>query len=251
MKKENDYTYWDHLEELRRRIIFYLIILLILFIFCFFETEKILSIFKKPLTNYKIDLFYFKPYEKFFLHIKISFYSSIIISIPFLFMQFILFIIPALNKKEKIIFLIFSVFSLIVFILSLLFSYFIAIPYALSFLINFSAFDPFQNMFNVSSYFDFIFNIILATSIVFQIPLIILILLISKIIDIKVLTKNRKYILLIILIISAIFSPPDILSMLLIAIPLYFLYEMSIIIYSIFFNIKRRQSKNYKTENNY
>ncbi len=246
MKKRNNFkedglTYWDHLEELRKRLIFCLFIFLFFSIVSFFFVDKIIISLKKPLTPYGITLNYFKPYEKFSIYIKLSLFSGIILSLPFFLIQLFSFILPALKKEEKKITLSFSLLSILTFFIGIIFSYFVIFPVALNFLINFSKNDSINMLWGFSSYFDLLISISLSTIIVFQLPIVLLILLKLNIISISSLSKARKYIIILIAFLSALFSPPDILSMFLIGIPLYLLFEVTFILARIFIKSNPRK----------
>lgn len=231
---EKEISYWDHLEELRRRILFYLLIFFILSIISYIYINKIISFFEIPIKKYNLNLFYFSPFEKFFLNIKISFFCGLIVSFPILFYQIIVFVLPALNENEKKYFLIISILSIIILIFSLLFSMFVIIPFSLNFFINISKLEYSKIITNASSYFNFIFIILFSTILIFQVPIILIILIKIKILNLEIISRNRKYVILIILIFSALLSPPDVLSMLILSIPLYFLFELSIFMGKIF-----------------
>ncbi len=246
MKKRNNFkedglTYWDHLEELRKRLIFCLFIFLFFSIVSFFFVDKIIISLKKPLTPYGITLNYFKPYEKFSIYIKLSLFSGIILSLPFFLIQLFSFILPALKKEEKKITLSFSLLSILTFFIGIIFSYFVIFPVALNFLINFSKNDSINMLWGFSSYFDLLISISLSTIIVFQLPIVLLILLKLNIISISSLSKARKYIIILIAFLSALFSPPDVLSMFLIGIPLYLLFEVTFILARIFIKSNPRK----------
>ncbi len=227
-------TYWDHLEEFRKIVLFYLIILFLFSIVSFLFMDKILSFLKKPLELYSINLNYFKPYEKFFVYIKLSFFSGLILSLPFLLLQVFSFVSPALKRDEKLPFFLFILLSFLIFIGSLLFAYFFVLPFALKFFVNFSRDDGFGMLWGVSGYFDFLVGIALSSIIVFQFPLLLLILLKLKIIDLNLLVKSRKFVILAVAIFAAIFSPPDIVSMFLVGLPLYLLFEIVLLFARIF-----------------
>ncbi len=246
MKKRNNFkedglTYWDHLEELRKRLIFCLFIFLFFSIVSFFFVDKIIISLKKPLTPYGITLNYFKPYEKFSIYIKLSLFSGIILSLPFFLIQLFSFILPALKKEEKKITLSFSLLSILTFFIGIIFSYFVIFPVALNFLINFSKNDSINMLWGFSSYFDLLIGISLSTIIFFQLPIVLLILLKLNIISISSLSKARKYIIILIAFLSALFSPPDVLSMFLIGIPLYLLFEVTFILARIFIKSNPRK----------
>lgn len=237
---EREFTYWDHLEEFRKIILFYLASLLFLSLISFMVIDKILLFLKTPLDFYHINLNYFKPHEKFFVSIKLSFFSGFILSFPLLLIQIFSFIYPALRKNEKVWSFMFFLLSFFTFLGGLLFSYFVVLPLALKFFVTFSGNDGFGMLWGVSGYLDFLLGIFLSTAVVFQLPLLLVFLLKVRIIDMHLLMKSRKFVILGIAIVAAIFSPPDIVSMILIGLPLYLLFEIVLLIGWIFDKKSRR-----------
>jgi sec-independent protein translocase protein TatC len=223
-------TYWDHLEDLRQRILVCLFIFLLFSVISFFVVDKILIFLKKPLEAYNITLNYFKPYEKFLTYIKVATLSGLILTIPFIFLQAGIFIYPALKEGERKIFLFFLFFSFFVFLGGLLFGYFVIFPMAIRFFVEFARNDPFNSLWGITSYIDMLSGIIIASGFVFQLPLILIFLIKMKILKVEVIVKYRKYVILLIAILASIFSPPDILSMFFVGIPLYLLFEISILL---------------------
>ena len=179
-------------------------------------------------------LIYTNASEAFIINLKFSFLYVNIILCMYLLYNVNLFLIPSLYKFEykNLIFL--SSFIILLFTTSLYLIYFILIPNIWSFLVSFE-----QNSFNdllsvkleakMSEYFDFIFNIFFYILILFQFPLCIIVLFINKIIKLSFFKSQRKYIILISLIIGALISPPDIFSQILLAIPIFSLYEFTLI----------------------
>lgn len=232
-QKNKDLSYLEHLEELRYRIIFCLIFFLIVLVISFFQSKKIVFLFEKPLTSLDLKLYFLKPYEKFLGYLNISIFFSFLITLPVIFIQIMLFVYPALIGKEKIIFWFFLILMPFFFILSFLFSYFIILPFSYNFFLNFSKNDGIIPMISFSSHINMIVTILLSTSLIFQLPFILIMLMSVNIIKVSFLKKIRRYIIVIIFIIAAIITPPDIFSQIILALPLYLLFEFSIIIGSI------------------
>jgi sec-independent protein translocase protein TatC len=176
--------------------------------------------------------------EVFLSNFKISLFASFLITFPFFIIQTVLFISPALYKKEKKIF--FPVFFLIpiLFFLGIIFAYYLLIPLIWEFFISF------ENFFNTglklelesrySEYMKLIMFLLLASGISFEFPVLLILLVKFRILNIKILKKNRKYFFIGILIFSALLTPPDIISQLGIAIPLIIFYEFSLIFITFF-----------------
>ncbi len=178
--------------------------------------------------------------EVFLSNLKISLFSSLIFTFPFFMIQMVLFISPAMYKKEKKIFYPLFFFIPNLFILGVLFAYFLLIPIIWSFFISF------ENLFNsdgfnvelesrYSEYMKLTILLLLTSGISFELPILLITLAKFRIINVNLLKKNRKYFFLGILIFSAIFTPPDVISQIGIAIPLLIFYEFSILFIKFFF----------------
>ena len=235
--------YLSHLKELRNRILISFLFLILSFLFFLYNASYIGEILSKPLfellneSENKRMIFTGLP-EVFISNLKISLFASFMISLPFLIIQIVLFISPAMYKKEKRFF--FPIFFLIpiLFFLGVFFAYFLLIPIIWNFFISFESF--FSSGFNLelesrySEYMRLIMFLLLASGLSFQFPILLIVLTKLRILNIRLLKNNRKYFFIGILIFSALFTPPDIISQLGIAIPLIIFYEVSIVFINFF-----------------
>ncbi len=236
--------YLSHLKELRNRLLYSFFFLIIFFFFFLIHTSFISELLAKPLFNLMESLgdrrmiFTGLP-EVFVSNLKISLFAAFMVSLPFFIVQTVLFISPALYKKEKKLF--FPIFFMIpiLFFLGVLFAYYILIPLIWSFFISFENFM--QNGFNLelesrySEYMKLTMLLLLASGLSFEFPIFLIILTKLNILNVNILKNNRKYFFIGILVFSAFFTPPDIISQLGIAIPLIIFYEFSIVFIQYFF----------------
>lgn len=214
----------EHLEELRRRIIFSFLYILFFTSLTFPFSNKVIAYISKPLKN----LYFFSPQEAIFIRLKISFVFGIVLSLPFVIHQIYLFIIPALTERERRYVNLFLISLFFLFYSSLYLSFIIFIPFIVKMLMSLSG--NMIPLINVSSYFSFIIWISAGLSISFQFPIVSGILKKLGIIDYKWMLRNWRYIVIIVFIFSAIITPTyDILTMTLVAIPLFGIYILSII----------------------
>ena len=180
--------------------------------------------------------------EVFVSNLKISFFVSFLFSLPIFIIQIILFTSPALYKKEKKVFVLISIMSILFFFLGILFAYFFLIPMIWSFFISYESFVdgslPIQLESRYSEYMKLTMFLLLASGLSFEFPIIIIFLTKLGIFNEFFLKKNRKFFLIGILIFSALFTPPDIISQIGIAIPLIIFYEFSILFIKLFFKKK-------------
>jgi sec-independent protein translocase protein TatC len=223
----------DHLMELRTRLVRSVIILLIGFGVCYYYKDFIFAIVTRPLVQVlpkNSYLIYTGLTEAFFVYMKLAFFASLIITCPFIIYQIWKFISPALRSTEKKYVLPFVFFSTVLFVSGVLFGYFIALPPAFEFFVSFNN-QYLQSMISFGDYLSLFVTFLLGFGLSFELPVFMFFLAKLRIVNPQMLSKNRKYAILIIFIVAAILTPsPDALSQILMAIPLMFLYEVSIFI---------------------
>lgn len=225
----NKNTYLYHLEEFRLTLISILVFLLVAFVFVMLYIEKLIIFLQDPVKNIGIKLSYFSPEEKFLTYIKVGFVSAVFVSVPFAILQIGRFIYPALKKDEKKYFYILGFLLPVIFYFGAFFAYKIIFPFALRFFYNFAGNSALIPLWGISNYFDLLIILVVGTGTVFLLPLPVFFLIKTDIISISAINKFRPYIIIIILIFAAVFSPPDVISQVIIAVPLYLLFELSVI----------------------
>lgn len=212
----------EHIEELRQRIFLLFWIILLLTCVAFVEVKTLVKILELPIENVKF--FQVAPGEYFISTIKISFYTGLLFSSPFVIGQLILFLLPGLTKKETKIILPLLLSSLILFGLGLAFSYYTLIPAALNFFLNYSeeVLEPFLSF---DQYFEFILVLFYSTGLAFQIPIIQILVGLLNIVSPKQMLGAWRYIILLSTIIGAILTPStDPLTQLLLSLAILLLY---------------------------
>ena len=223
----------EHLIDLRKRLTNSIIALGIGFIVCYYFKDWLYAVVTKPLfdalpTNKY--LVFTGVTEPFFTFMKISFFASLILTCPFIFYQVWKFIAPALLPKEKKLVLPFVLSSTLLFVSGVVFGYFVVLPTAFEFFASFNN-DYLRSMISFSQYFSLFVTFLLGFGLSFQLPILIFFLAKLGIVTDKLLSKNRKYAILLIFVVAAVLTPsPDALSQILMAIPLMFLYEVSIFV---------------------
>lgn len=243
MKKTNDAQmgFIDHLDEFRNRIIISLVSWVIITIACYFFSEKILNIIISPIPQKK--LIFFSPSDALIIRIKIAMLSALFFALPIILLEIWKFISPALNKSEKkfVFPLIFC--ALLLFYIGSLFAYY-TLPYAVNFLLQFSS-AKLQPALAANNYISFFINLTLAFALTFEFPIVVLILAKIGLVTPDFLIKKRKQAILIIFIVAAVITPTqDAFTLLLMAIPLTFFYEVSIIITKIVYKKRIKEQNN-------
>jgi sec-independent protein translocase protein TatC len=230
MKKKNgEMSIVEHLEELRWRIVKIALALVVCAIPCGIYWQKIIDIvmiYPLRFTNPKPKLIFTTPAESVMLSFQIALACGLIVSSPFIFYQIWKFVSPGLYKNEKRLILPTVIASSFFFIAGILFCYF-TFPLVMNFLVSFAGnrIDP---MFKVGDYFNFILKLSLSFGLVFEMPVVSFVLARFGIITPGFLIKNFRYAIVIIFIVAAVLTPPDVFSQTLLAMPLLVLYGLSI-----------------------
>ncbi len=219
-------TFTEHLEELRRTVIKSVVFIITASVFVYTFTDKVFSHLVKPLGGM---LVFIAPQEAFITNIKIALFGGLYFSSPFILYQVWDFVSAGLKKKEKRRASIYMLLSFIFFAAGSYFGYFIIVPIGIRFLLSFGT-SYVIPMISVGKYVSFVCMLTLVFALTFQLPLIMLLLSKIGIVSPEALSKNRKYAILVIFIIGAILTPPDVITQCLMAIPLIALYELSIIL---------------------
>lgn len=226
-----NFEFLNHLEEFRRRLIISLAALAAGTILCFFFSRAILDFLTLPLRQNPGDSLYFQtPYEAFLVHMKAALAGGVILSLPVWMTQAWLFIAPGLYEKEKksLLPLIFS--AIVLFLAGCAFAYYFVIPAGLHFLLAFGS-ETLQPMLMVGPYVSFFLGMILACGALFDFPLVMIGLVKLGTVRTQTMAEARKFVIVGILVVAAVVTPsPDPFSQLLLAVPLWALYEISLLI---------------------
>ena len=231
MNEEGKISFTAHLEELRTRLITCSIAIGAGFAVAYFFKERIFQILTQPLmkimqTGDKL-IFTGLP-EAFFTYLKVALLMGIILATPVLLYQFWLFIAPGLYQKERNLLIPIVFLSTIFFLGGAFFGYFIVFPFGFKFFLGFAS-DSIRPMPSMKEYLTFATKLLLAFGVVFELPIVITFMARLGIVSVEFLKKNRKYALLLFFVFSAVLTPPDVITQLMMAFPLMILYEISII----------------------
>lgn len=224
-------TLTGHLEELRKRIIISVIIFLVSAVICFNFAERIIRNMVDLGSN--IEFVFISPTELMMANIKIALSGGLIIAAPFLIIQIWLFVSPGLTTKERRVIAYSILMGGIFFLLGSIFAYFAVIPVMVTFFMGFQL-DIIQPMISFSSFLDFIISTILAFGVIFELPILMILFTRFGIVKVSFIKQNRKYIILAIFIAAAIITPPDVVSQVLLALPMIALMEVGIFLSQVF-----------------
>lgn len=250
---EKEMSFWDHLDEFRSVLLKSAVVILVLMMVAFFLKEPVFNIIFAPLDSnfvlyrvfdkflallgwgkvpdFDVQVINIKMTAQFFTHVKVSFYVALIVGMPFLFYELWTFVRPALYEKEKKAIKGSFGFAGILFYLGVIVGYYLVLPLTVRFLGTYQVSPDVPNSIDLSSYTGMFTSLIIIMGIVFEMP--ILAALLSKIgvISKEMLKEYRRYAVVILLTLAAIITPSgDPFTLMVVAIPLYLLYEVSILV---------------------
>lgn len=220
-----------HLGELRKRITWAAVAIVICCIGAFIEKKYVFAVLMQPLKHTPYagqKLLAFTATEPFMAILKISIYAGLIISLPIILWQFWAFIMPALYENERKNIFPYVALTTGLFLGGVVFGYYVVLPIGLKWLLQFSA-GQFTVMLHVDAYVSFVSLFLLAFGVVFELPLVMMLLAWSGIVDYKKMAKVRKWAILVEAVVAMVITPSqDPISMMLMLIPLMILYEFGI-----------------------
>ena len=223
----------DHLIELRKRLLWCLATLVVTFFICFAFAKNIFAILVQPLLEAgQGKLIYTDVFEAFFVEVKVALFAALMVSFPVIATQLWRFVAPGLYAKEKRAFLPFLFVTPLFFAAGASFAYFIAMPWALHFLLSYQGDVGGVNqeaLPGVGNYLTFVTRFLFGFGAAFLLPILLMILERAGIVTREQLTKNRRYAVVGAAAVAAVLTPPDAVSMLMMLVPLYGLYELAIV----------------------
>ncbi|MDX9906324.1 MAG: twin-arginine translocase subunit TatC [Bacteroidales bacterium] len=252
---EKEMSFWEHLEELRWHLLRSAVVLVVLAIGAFLMRRFIFDVIilapKEPgFISYRalcaigkwlhtdslcldiepLQIVNIQMSGQFMVHLYISLMTAVVVALPYLLWEIWSFVRPALLPKEKkyskgIVF-----YSTLLFVLGVLFSYFLIVPLTINFFATYSVSDSVNNTITLNSYISTIVSLTLSTGLVFELPIVVFFLTKVGILTPAFMRKNRKYVIVILLVLAAVITPPDVFSQIMVTIPMLLLYEMSIVI---------------------
>lgn len=249
-------TFWDHIEELRKRLILSIVFIAVGAAAGFYFAEDLLNIIEFPLRTtlhvslhtpfitlitsaHPIKLVFLNPIEAIWTYLKLGLIAGIVLTLPLVLYEIWLFIKPGLYPSERKYVRLFVAAAGIFFIVGGAFSFLIILPFAMKFLLSYGS-AQLVPMLSVEQYVDFCLQFMLSFGLVFELPFVLLILSAMGIVSPKGLAEKRRYAIVGAFILGAVLSPsPDIFNQTLVAVPLILLYEVGIFLSALF--IKRRE----------
>ncbi len=221
-------TLAEHLRELRNRVIVCAVFFAAGLLTCLAFAPKIVTYLADLGLRYNYNFVYLAPQELLMCYVTISLLGGIVIAAPAIAYEGYAFASPGLSARERTFFKIALVFGSIFFVLGVLFAYKITVPFMLHFLIQFSADVAVTDSISIQEYLNFILTVFVIFGIIFELPVISVILTRLNIIRPEWLVKSRKVMIVAVFFVAAVITPPDVVSQIMVAVPMLLLYELSI-----------------------
>ncbi|MEH2381041.1 MAG: twin-arginine translocase subunit TatC [Nostoc sp.] len=201
---EIEMSLFDHLEELRQRIFYSLIAVVVGIIGCFFAVKPIVQLLEVPAQGVKF--LQLAPGEYFFVSLKVAAYTGFILSSPFILYQIIQFVVPGLTRRERRLLAPVVLGSSVLFAAGLVFAYLLLIPAALKFFISYGA-DVVEQLWSIDKYFEFVLLLLFSTGLAFQIPIIQLLLGNLSIVSSEQMVSGWRYVIMGAVVLGAVLTP--------------------------------------------
>ncbi|WP_036648216.1 twin-arginine translocase subunit TatC [Paenibacillus pini] len=231
--RQDEMSIVDHLGELRKRIIYILIVLVVGLIIGLFCANPVYQYLISVDSAKDIQLHAFAFWDGIGMYMKIAMVVALVLAIPFTAFQLWAFVSPGLREVERSAALRYVPYVFILFLIGLAFGYYVVFPMALSFTTTITRNMGLTETYGISQYFNFMFTLVLPIALLFELPLVVMFLTKLRILNPKRLRKMRKLSYFALVFIAVIITPPDFISDFLVTIPLLILYEFSVFLSSV------------------
>lgn len=215
-----------HLGELRGRLIRSLVAMALAFCLCYAFAERLLYFLWLPAGR---PLVFIAPTEAFFAHLKVALLASLVLVWPYICYQVWAFVAPGLYDKERRYTVPFVVSATFMFLLGGAFVYTLILPYGMAFLLGYGS-ATLVPMISVGAYISFSVRLLIAFGAIFELPVVMVLLGKLGLVTPQMLSRNRKYVIVLSFLVAAVLTPPDVFTQVLMAVPLLILYEVSILL---------------------
>jgi sec-independent protein translocase protein TatC len=235
-------TFITHLLELRDRLLRSAIAWILVFVCLFPFANELYSLLAQPLLN-KLpqggQMIATEVVTPFFVPIKVAMMSAFLVAMPYILYQVWAFIAPGLYRHEQKIILPLVSASVVLFLCGMAFAYFLVFPVVFGFIVGIAPVGV-AVMTDINKYLDFVLTLFIAFGVTFEVPIVVIALAMMGIVEVKQFKEGRPYVIVGAFVIGAVFTPPDVISQIMLALPLWLLYELGVLIAA--WLVKRNQS---------
>jgi sec-independent protein translocase protein TatC len=226
---EKQMSVYDHINELRKKIVIVVGVFILSLIGSLFIAKPLINLMQSEVTK-EVTLNAFRLTDPIKIYMEIAFILAIIVTLPMALYQLWSFVSPGLYEKERNVTLMYIPISVLLFLGGISFSYFIVFPFLLDFMGRLASDLGIAEVYGINEYFSFLLQIVLPFGFLFQLPVIVMFFTRLGIVTPQFLVQVRKLAYFVLLVVGGLITPPEILSHLMVTIPLILLYEVSIII---------------------
>lgn len=243
---EGRMTFFEHLEELRTRLIRAILAIIVGFTVCIAFGERLFNLLASPITALLPQgstLIFTGLPDPFFMYLKVSFVAGIFLVLPFIVYELWRFVRPGLLEHERGMAVPFIVAAVLLFYMGASFAYFVVFPAAFKFFLGYQT-EVLKPMIAIKEYVSLVMLLMLAFGVVFETPIVIVFLGLLGVVDSGMLKRGRRYFIVLAFIIAAILTPtPDVINQTLMAVPMLIFYEVGIVILAFFERKRKRQEQ--------
>lgn len=225
-----DMTMYEHIGELRKRLVFAVVFFFFAAVASFFIAEPLIVYLQKADEAKDLTMNAFRLTDPVKIYMQFAFLIAFVLTSPVLLYQLWAFISPGLYEKERRVTLGYIPISVLLFISGIAFSYFVLFPFVVDFMSRIADRLDINQVIGINEYFQFLFQLTIPFGLLFQLPVVIMFLTRLGIVTPMFLSQVRKYAYFVLLVIAAFITPPELLSHMMVTVPLLLLYEVSIII---------------------
>lgn len=237
---QTDMSVYDHIGELRRRVMITMILFVVFTVIGFVFSDDIVFYLQQQPSAENINMVVINITDAFKVYFLFALTIGVVLTFPIALFQIWAFVKPGLTPKERKMTLSYIPGATILFVLGLAFAYFWLFPFIVGFLMNIAQNLNAQEMYGMPQYFSFMISFVLPFGFLFQMPLLVLFLTGLGIVTPQFLTRARKYAYFILFVVAALLTPPELLSHVIVTLPLIILYEISITLSKIAYKRKRK-----------
>jgi sec-independent protein translocase protein TatC len=245
---DKNMTLSGHLRELRNRLVICVVCLVVFFLVGLHYAPDLVNLLTDIGKSYGYTYVYLAPQELLMQYFSIALLAGVCVTFPVILYHIWAFIQPGLKKNENLLFLSALFFGLVCFVIGVLFAYKVMLPFMLYFLIDISNGSDISASISVQNYISFLLTIFMIFGVVFELPVVSVLLTQLGLLKVEWMKKGRRVVIVVIFFLAAVITPPDIVSQIMVGIPMIGLYELSIIICTFLNKFRKKHSDDEENE---